>query len=320
MTVVNNDLLRVGPGAHHVVVENNMFYNQAGSDEHIDINGAFDVVVQDNIFFNDFAGSGRTDSQSTSSYIVIKDSVGNNGGSQEISIRRNIFLNWEGKRKHFVLVGEDGISTFEAVGVMIENNLMLGNGPDPLYSPIGIRGSKDITVRANTIVGDQPGWYFGLVSYIVEANPRNENVAIYNNIWSDPTGTMGEGFSCCDPAQTRSYAFDNNLFFNNGKPFPTSSDSFVEISDDLHRVIGDPKLGDQRRGITVPRWNGTNFNGGYDTIQAAFRGLVEQYGLLGGGSAAFDKANPAYMPAEDILGRDRSKIDSRPDIGDYERQ
>ena len=38
---------------------NNVFYNQSGSDEHIDINSVTDVLVQDNVFFNDFAGSGR---------------------------------------------------------------------------------------------------------------------------------------------------------------------------------------------------------------------------------------------------------------------
>lgn len=55
----NNDLLKVNNGATQITVEGNMFYNQGGSDEHMDINGVTDVVVQDNVFFNDYAGSGR---------------------------------------------------------------------------------------------------------------------------------------------------------------------------------------------------------------------------------------------------------------------
>ena len=53
-----------------------MFYNQWGSDEHIDVNSVTDVLIRDNVFFNDFAGSGRANPNNTSSYIVIKDSDG----------------------------------------------------------------------------------------------------------------------------------------------------------------------------------------------------------------------------------------------------
>lgn len=67
-----NDILKINNNATAIVVEGNMFYNQAGSDEHIDINSVRGVTVQDNIFFNDFAGSGRVNDNSTSSYIVIK--------------------------------------------------------------------------------------------------------------------------------------------------------------------------------------------------------------------------------------------------------
>ena len=72
----NNDILKINNGAGQVLVQGNIFYNQTGSDEHIDVNSATDVTIQDNIFFNDFAGSGRTNSNDTSSYIVIKDSNG----------------------------------------------------------------------------------------------------------------------------------------------------------------------------------------------------------------------------------------------------
>ena len=114
----NNDLLKVNNGAGQVVVEGNMFYNQSGSDEHIDINSVTDVIIQDNVFFNDFEGSNRPNPNASSSYLVVKDSNGNddtNLGSRHIIVRRNVFLNWEGSTGHnFVLVGEDGKPYHEA--------------------------------------------------------------------------------------------------------------------------------------------------------------------------------------------------------------
>lgn len=119
----NNDILKINNGAEHVLVEGNLFYNQEGSDEHIDINSVSDVVVQDNVFFNDFAGSGRTNANDTSAFIVVKDSNGDSDGiegSERITIRRNVFLNWEGSTgSNFVLLGEDGQSTYEAHDVLV---------------------------------------------------------------------------------------------------------------------------------------------------------------------------------------------------------
>ncbi len=116
----NNDILKINNGAGQMTVEGNIFYNQTGSDEHIDINSVTDVVVQDNVFFNDFDGSGRANNNDTSSYIVIKDSNGSddtNIGSLRITVRRNVFLNWEGSTgSNFVLVGEDGQPVFRGPG------------------------------------------------------------------------------------------------------------------------------------------------------------------------------------------------------------
>lgn len=119
----NNDILKINNGAEHVVVEGNVFYNQEGSDEHIDINSVSDIVVQDNVFFNDFAGSGRTNANDTSAFIVVKDSNGDSDGiegSERITLRRNVFLNWEGSTgSGFVLLGEDGQSYYEAHDVLV---------------------------------------------------------------------------------------------------------------------------------------------------------------------------------------------------------
>ena len=106
----NNDLVKVNNGAHKITIEGNLFYNQNGSDSHVDVNSATEVTIQDNVFFNDFAGSGRTNNNDTGSFIVVKDSNGNddrNLGSRDIIIRRNIMLNWEGLSSNtFIVVGE----------------------------------------------------------------------------------------------------------------------------------------------------------------------------------------------------------------------
>lgn len=252
----NNDILKINNGASDILVEGNVFYNQAGSDEHIDINSVTDVVVQDNIFFNDFAGSGRSDNN-TSSFIVIKDSnEGDDGqwGSQRITVRRNVFAHWEGSSgQGFVRAGEDGQNFYEARDVLIENNLMIGNNTMQIRSPFQLMNVRDVTIRANTVVGNMPAKEFGARIFTYgEGAPTNDGIHLHNNIWADPTGTMGDTFNRGD--NTINLTFDRNLFWNAGNPFPTSSESIIEVSDDAHRVVGNPLLGNQN-GLVLPRWN-----------------------------------------------------------------
>ncbi|MBN1580061.1 MAG: hypothetical protein JXA89_05115, partial [Anaerolineae bacterium] len=313
----NNDILKINNGAGDIMIEGNVFYNQAGSDEHIDINSVTDVVVQDNIFFNDFAGSGRSDTD-TSSFIVIKDSNENSDGqlgSEGIVVRRNVFAHWEGSSgQGFVRAGEDGQSFYEARDVLIENNLMIGNNTMQIRSPFQMMNVYSVTVRANTVIGNMPAKEFGARMFTYGTNaPDNDQIHLHNNIWADPTGTMGDTFNRGD--NTNNLSFDNNLFWNAGNAFPTSSESIIEVSDDANRVIGDPLLGDQA-GLVLPRWDpgAGRFADGSSTIEEAFARLVRLYGTPAAGSAAIDAADAATMPAEDILGNSRSG----PDIGAVE--
>jgi hypothetical protein len=318
----NNDILKINNGAGQIVVEGNMFYNQEGSDEHIDVNSVTDVDIQDNLFFSDFAGSGRTNSNDTSSYIVIKDSNGGddtNFGSERVTVRRNVFFSWEGSTgQGFVRAGEDGMSYHEARDVLIENNLMLGNSANKIRSPFQMMNVYSVTVRANTVVGDLPALEYGARIFTYGSGaPTNDGVHLHNNIWADPTGTMSDTFNRGN--NTTNLSFDNNLFWNADNPFPTSTESIVEVSDDANRVVGNPLLG-EHTGMVLPRWEPVagQFADGSATIRQAFERLVLSYGVPARGSPAIDAADPENSPAEDILGN-RRPGGSVPDIGAFER-
>ncbi len=325
----NNDILKINNGAGDVTVAGNVFYNQTGSDEHIDINSATDVIVEDNIFFNDFAGSGRTNDNDTSSYIVIKDSNGDddgNIGSLRITVRRNIFLHWEGSTgSNFVLVGEDGNSYFEAQDVLVENNLIIGDSANVIRAPFGVKGGKDILFRNNTVAGDHPAYAYAMRLNMEGYNPPNENIRFYNMIWSDPSGTMGSDngsrpndFSDTPPGETSSFTLENNLYWNGGASIPESAGDMINYTDDPSPLIQDPLLPDPGA-PDLPRWNTATgfFEDGSATIRQAFENLAESRGALPTGSPAINAA--AAGPSEDILGRSRI-IGGAPDIGAYENQ
>ncbi len=325
----NNDILKINNASHTITVTGNMFYNQTGSDEHIDINGVADVIVQDNIFFNNFAASGRTNPNNTSSYIVIKDSNGPDDaytGSRNITVRRNIFLNWQGSTGHnFVLIGEDGKPYFEAENVLVENNLMLGNSPVLMRSPFSVKGGRAVTFRNNTVVGDMPSRAFAMRLISEGSNPPNENIEFYNNIWSDPTGTMGartpsdaNDFSDAAPEHTASFVLHNNLYWNGGSPIPQESSELINYTDDSKAIIADPLLAGQDD-LIVPHWDpaAEQFLDGSTTIRQAFERLVRLYGTPAPNSAVVDAAAADKSSGEDILGRARSE-GSGPDVGAVE--
>jgi hypothetical protein len=321
----DNDLIKLNHSAVEVIIARNMFYNQVGPDEHIDINSVRDVIVQDNVFFNDFAGSGKTNGNDTSSYVLVKDSSEDDvvDGSQSIFIRRNVFLNWEGSDgQSFVRMTESGGPIHEAVDVTVENNLLLGNAINDSRTSFQVSGGRNISFCHNTVVGDLPGLAYAMR---LNGNPPNEDIEFRGNIWSDPTGTMGaesgqdnNDFSDADPAGTLSFVLDGNLYWNGSEPIPEDAAELVNYTDDAHGVVSDPLLGDQA-GLVIPRWvaaDGT-FADGSATITEAFERLVLEYGIPGPGSGAVDAALADGAPAEDILCQPRG---DSPDIGAYEVQ
>jgi hypothetical protein len=323
----NNDLLKINNGTRDVIVEHNMFYNQSGSDEHIDVNSVEGVVVRDNVFFNDFAGSGRTNANDTGSYIVIKDSNDDDDifvGNDRVTVERNVFLNWEGSTgSNFVLVGEDGKPYIEARNVMVQNNLMLGNSPNVMRAALGVKSGEDVTFRNNTVVGDLPALAFAMRVNVENPAVTNDRIFFYNNIYSDPTGTMGaeqagasNDFSDSPPGEVGQWQLQNNLYWNGPAPIPANGGDVINYTGDSSRIVADPMLPGQAS-LVLPRWNATvgEFADGSATVREAFVQLVTLYGRPGATSAGVDHALPAQAPADDVLGRLRAGV---PDVGAFE--
>ena len=318
----NNDLLKVNNGVINVTVEGNLFYNQHGGHQHIDINSVEGVVVQDNVFFNDYASSGRSDVNARS-FVLVKDSNGSNDnflGSRNVILRRNVMLNYIGSiGANFIQFGDDGTPYYEAENCLVENNLLIGNSSKVMRAPFGVKGCRDITFRHNTLVGDMPANAFAMRLNREGQNPQVDNIRFYNNVWSDPSGTMTD-FSDTEIQyeDILSFTLDNNLYWNDGSPIPASNFDLINFTDDPNPVLGAPLLGSQE-GLVTPVWlsaNGT-FADGSATIAEVFTRLVGLYGTPDTGSAVIDAANPAYAPSEDILGQSRIPGNS-PDIGAYE--
>jgi hypothetical protein len=155
------------------------------------------------------------------------------------------------------------------------------------------------------------------------ANPVNTNIDMYNNIWSDPTGTMGANsggpndFSDTPAGHVLDYTLNNNLYWNGTSPIPEDAGETVNPSDDTTAVIADADLGGQA-GLVLPRWDQIDeiFEDGSVSICEAFDRLVQQYGTPGS-SSPVDQADAGHAPSDDILGNAR---DANPDIGAVEIQ
>ncbi|MEM7561425.1 MAG: hypothetical protein AAF353_00105 [Pseudomonadota bacterium] len=316
----DNDLLKVNNGAEDVLIEGNIFYNQAGSDEHIDINSTVGVTVQDNVFFN------TTTQNQTSSFIVIKDSNGDDDtvlGTRNTTVRRNLFMNWQGSTgQSFIRVGEDGTSNFEADGVLIENNLFLGNSATMIRSALTIQGSRNVEFGYNTVSGNLPSRSYAARLIALGDNQPNEQVSLHNNIWSDPGGTMGaEGFIGSDvfeassEGNAASVTLSNNLYYNGGSAIPTDVSQFINLSADSQAIIANPDL-PLATGIVLPVWTGTQFAGGFDRVSSVFSHFVRTYGRPESSGGGINRGKRAGAPDTDILGNSRG---GSPDLGAFER-
>lgn len=316
----NSDLLKIYNGARFVTVRNNVFYNQGASDQHIDVNSVTDVIIQDNLFFNDYAASGRPLETEAKHYIVIKDSNENDDGmlgAERVTVQRNIFLNWQGNPgETFLQVGNDGKPYFEARQVSVQNNLFLGNSSIPIGAAFGISGAKDVEFINNTISGDLPSDAYAARIVTKEMNPKNENITFCNNIWSDPTGTMGvvteagnNGFSEGKPETVLNLLLDSNLYWNGGQPIP-EGDLLSPLQDDRHRLIANPQLETDFTNLVLPVWEGTTFRSGNLLIREEFLRLAQKYASLKQTSPALRNGNLTCASGHDIFREPRDLVPS----------
>jgi hypothetical protein len=190
--------------------------------------------------------------------------------------------------------------------VSIQNNLFLGNSFRPIGAAFGISGAKNVEFINNTITGDLPSDAYAARIVTKEMNPKNENIRFCNNIWSDPTGTMGiitedgnNGFSEGRPENILDLSLDSNLYWNGGELIP-DGDLLSPLRDDPHGIIANPRL------------EGTKFRSGTLQIRDEFLRLAEKYASLGQTSPALRRGNLTCASGHDIF---RSPRDLRPSFG-----
>jgi hypothetical protein len=312
----DEDLMKIRSRAHAITVRGNVFYNQGSNEQHIDVNSVWNIVIEENVFFNAFGASERPADGTTKHFIVVKDSnEGDDGlrGSERIAIRRNVFLNWRGGKESFVGIGNDGKPYHEAEHVWIQNNLMIGNAFADVTAPLTVYGARDVAFVNNTITGNLPADSYAFEVDIKRRNPRNQAIRFRNNIWSDPTGTMGQ-FSDGRRSATLNLVLDNNLYWNGGRAIPRG-DLLSPRIHDAHRVVRDPRLPEDQGLALLPVWEGSAFRSGALLIRDEFVRLIQTYGAIPADSPAVGRVLAGPAPGGDILGTPR---DGQPDLGAFE--
>jgi hypothetical protein len=317
-----NELIKINRGGDpyypkNIQITGNVIYDHAnaGGADMIDSVRGGELDITENIFF-------ARNADQAQSFITLKRevdarSLGITPRSPRHNISKNVFLNWDGQTDQaFIQLGEDGYAEVMISDALIENNLIVGNSPRDIAGAFQFKGVKNITVRANTVVGDLPGGAYGFRIGTEENNLPVEDIFIYNNIFSDPTGTMGSRFiNTYGDVVVSSIDLDNNLYFNDANPLPTTDSPAP--TDDASRIVADPLLEPDHAGLVLPVWDENNhrFPSGSTTIRGEFERLVNACGAVGEGSPAVGAADAGRMPPEDILGRAR---DTNPDIGAFE--
>ena len=145
--------------------------------------------------------------------------------------------------------------------MLIENNLFIHNSPVQSWGTLLYKGGlKDITFRANTIVGHPAVKWTGAESAVcirIDKNPPMGDLTFANNIWCDPTGQMPR--FCVSSAKTFAHGSKqvliNNLYWNAGKPIPTEPKDVLTPGRDAMRIVADPRLGNPAQDVTLPRWD-----------------------------------------------------------------
>lgn len=320
-----NEILKINRGSltaypRNIHIRGNILYGRpnSGGTDLLDSVRPGELDVYENIFFDQNVTSAH-------SFITIKRQAPGNlapGGTpreDRFKIYRNVFLNWSGAGDQaFIQLGEDAPDTPQITNALIENNLFIGNSSTTIVAPFQFKDVQHIKVRANTVTGNLPCGAYGFrIGNEIAASSPDKYIDIRNNIFSDPTGTMGSRFMITYPTSLNlsTITLDHNMYWNGGNALPSSGS--VPPSEDLNRIVVDPLLQTDQSGVVLPIYNETIdlFPSGETTIRREFERLVHTYGGIGESSPAKDAADASNMPGDDILGMTR---DDNPDIGAFE--
>ncbi|GEM_PF-4403272 len=113
-----------------------------------------------------------------------------------------------------------------------------------------------------------------------DANMANNDIRYFNNVWSDPSGTMDD-FSDTTPGQTDPWTLHNNVYYNGGNALPEDGNELVNPSDDVAAIVGDPVL-DDPADATIPTWNssaGQFTDGSQNICEARWRRRTSMSGV-----------------------------------------
>ncbi|MDR0930759.1 MAG: S-layer homology domain-containing protein [Clostridiales bacterium] len=222
--------------------------------------------------------------------------------SYDAKIRNNVFMNWWGlPDQSYVLLGEDNKPFYEVQDVEITNNFFLNNKTRSTISNIGNyynRMSGNITLKNTQNVQITNNVSNGYVQYCWDnhnaglesfgyfirfskegAIPSLNNITITGNSLADYSGAMGL-LSGGIAEMVTNLTFNANNFYNGGKPFANkaSYNMILPVTADKNATFADPGFADNLDNVLTPYYNGSSFNGGYSTIQAARRDLITKYG------------------------------------------
>ncbi len=195
----NNDLLKMS-GVDHFLISNCTFLNGGAGGSGIDFVGCHYGVVEDCLLDN--AGS---------------SGVQNKGGTQFITIQRNVFKNFS--QRALNLGGSTGlqyfrpplpnpiVNAFEAADINVFSNVFINN-----WAPIAYVGCVRVQVRNNTFYKPQ-NWVIRILQETTENGflPAGNNEFSNNIIYLENDLTEVNIGSNTDPA---SFTFSHNAWFN----------------------------------------------------------------------------------------------------------